>query len=99
VDPSKELLEALMNGDVVKVKELLERGADANVKDSSGATPLHYVAISYVDEIGAYIAELARALTVNIIRASHKAPRCPKCGMPLEPGAKFCGYCGAKIAE
>jgi hypothetical protein len=37
-------------------------------------------------------------LTVNIARASHKAPRCPKCGMPLEPGAKYCGYCGAKVA-
>jgi len=58
VDPSKELLEALKNGDVVRVKELLEEGADANVKDNSGATPLHFVAILYVDEIGAYIAEL-----------------------------------------
>jgi DNA-directed RNA polymerase subunit RPC12/RpoP len=29
--------------------------------------------------------------------ASHL--RCPRCGMPLEPGAKYCGYCGAKVAE
>jgi len=58
VDPSKELLEALKNGDVVRLKELLEEGADANVKDNSGATLLHFVAILYVDEIGAYIAEL-----------------------------------------
>jgi hypothetical protein len=28
--------------------------------------------------------------------ASHL--RCPRCGMPLEPGAKYCGYCGAKVA-
>jgi len=58
VDLSKELLEAIKNGDVVKVKELLEKGVDANVKDDSHKTPLHYVAILYVDEIGAYIAEL-----------------------------------------
>jgi len=37
-------------------------------------------------------------LTVNIARAPHKAPRCPRCGMPLEPGAKYCGFCGAKVA-
>jgi len=58
VDLSKELLEAIKNGDVVKVKELLERGADANVKDDSHKTPLHYVASLYEDDIGAYIAEL-----------------------------------------
>ncbi|MCC6004143.1 MAG: ankyrin repeat domain-containing protein [Thermofilum sp.] len=58
MDLSKELLEAIKNGDVVKVKELLEKGVDANVKDDSHKTPLHYVAILYVDEIGAYIAEL-----------------------------------------
>jgi hypothetical protein len=37
-------------------------------------------------------------LTVNIARSSHRALRCPRCGMPLEPGAKYCGYCGAKVA-
>jgi ankyrin repeat protein len=58
VDLSKELLEAIKNGDVVKVKELLERGADANVKDHLHLTSLHYVAIWCDDDIGAYIAEL-----------------------------------------
>jgi hypothetical protein len=38
-------------------------------------------------------------LTVNIARSSRRAPRCPRCGMPLEPGAKYCGFCGAKVAE
>jgi ankyrin repeat protein len=58
VDPSKELPEALQNGDFVKVKELLERGADANSARALHMTPLHYVASLYDDDIGAYIAEL-----------------------------------------
>jgi hypothetical protein len=44
------------------------------------------------------------SITVSLARSStagHSSPmpsRCPKCGMPLEPGAKYCGYCGAKVA-
>ena len=41
----------------------------------------------------------AGKLTVNIARSSRRASRCPRCGMPLEPGAKYCGFCGAKVAE
>jgi hypothetical protein len=38
-------------------------------------------------------------LTVSLIQTSANVSKCPRCGMPLEPGAKYCGYCGAKVTE
>jgi len=35
-------------------------------------------------------------LRVSVIRPS-KVSRCPVCGAPVEPGAKYCGKCGAKL--
>jgi hypothetical protein len=39
-----ELIQAVEKGDVVKVRSLLEKGTNANAKDSRGATPLHKAA-------------------------------------------------------
>ena len=39
-----ELLEAARNGDLIKVKTALEKGANPNAKDKDGDTPLHFAA-------------------------------------------------------
>jgi hypothetical protein len=36
-------------------------------------------------------------LRVCVIRASSRVLRCPVCGSPVEPGAKYCGMCGTKL--
>ena len=40
----KELYEAIITGDLERVKELIENGADVNYKDEHGKTPLIYAA-------------------------------------------------------
>jgi DNA repair exonuclease SbcCD ATPase subunit len=34
---------------------------------------------------------------VENIAASAEVAKCPKCGNPLKPGAKFCGRCGRRL--
>ena len=41
---NKELLEAVRAGDVQRVRELLEAGANPNARDKDGLTPLHWAA-------------------------------------------------------
>jgi hypothetical protein len=42
---------------------------------------------------------ISRTESSSEIRQEASHLRCPRCGMPLEPGAKYCGFCGAKVAE
>jgi len=36
-------------------------------------------------------------LQVAVSRSLSRVSRCPVCGAPVEPGAKYCGKCGAKL--
>ena len=41
-----EPIEAVGNGDLIKVKSELEGGCDVNLKDDAFGSPLHYAAMS-----------------------------------------------------
>ena len=36
-------------------------------------------------------------IRVSVLRAPSRVSRCSVCGAPVEPGAKYCGKCGAKL--
>ena len=36
-------------------------------------------------------------IRVSVLRAPSRVSRCPVCGALVEPGAKYCGKCGAKL--
>src|SRR5450759_4014549 len=60
---SKELLAAAKSGDIEKVRELLDRGADVNSKGPLGMTPLHAAAMVGHTEAAALL--LDRGCDVN----------------------------------
>lgn len=49
-----------------------------------------------VDEAQARLAEAQQALKAAALEAD--ADRCPACGAPAEPSAKFCSTCGQALA-
>jgi ankyrin repeat protein len=53
----EELLKSAEKGDIIKVIELLRRGANVNIKDRKGWTPLHYVAASGRADITRWLLE------------------------------------------
>ena len=44
------MFEAIKNNDIKKIKELINNGADVNVKNIDGNTPLHDM-IKYIENI------------------------------------------------
>ena len=53
----KELLNAALNGDLSKIRELVENGVDVNTRDKSGTTPLHWAAEADYYNIVVYLVE------------------------------------------
>jgi ankyrin repeat protein/superfamily II DNA or RNA helicase len=72
LEPSRELFEACERGDVELVEVLLDEGANPNVKDERGWTPLHYVALSGVEKIAMLL--VSRKAEVNAKDNEGKTP-------------------------
>jgi hypothetical protein len=92
------LVGTCMRGDSVSSRTLF----DTTVK--SGATVTYRIPFG-VDETSIKViyshaspADVTNGnLRVCVIRASSRVLRCPVCGSPVEPGAKYCGMCGTKL--
>ena len=56
-DPNKELSNAATAGDLVRVRYLVEHGADINTRDAEGYTPLQNAVRTRYDELAAYLVE------------------------------------------
>jgi len=88
---------AARDGHVYVARLLLERGADAGVRDNKGRTPLDVARYTGHAEVVRVIEEYGRG-RAGAREFSEKARKCPVCGAPAEPGAKYCWRCGAKLA-
>ncbi|MCC6003798.1 MAG: ankyrin repeat domain-containing protein [Thermofilum sp.] len=53
----KELLEAVIEGDAARVRELLRKGANANARDEGGWTPLHWAALYGLADVAKLLLE------------------------------------------
>lgn len=56
-DPNKELVNAVIAGDMLRLRYLVERGADINTRDAEGYTPLQNAVRTRYDELTAYLIE------------------------------------------
>ena len=55
------------------------------------------IEIAYIGNTYTYVSNTAGVLRVAVSRSLSRVSRCPVCGAPVEPGAKYCGKCGAKL--
>jgi superfamily II DNA or RNA helicase len=69
---SRELFEACKRGDVKRVEELLDEGANPNARDERGRTPLHYAVLSGAEKIVELL--VSRKAEVNARDAEGKTP-------------------------
>ena len=69
---SRELFEACKKGDVKRVEELLDEGANPNARDERGRTPLHYAVLSGAEKIVELL--VSRKAEVNARDAEGKTP-------------------------
>jgi len=88
---------AAVNGRMAIVRLLLEHGADVDVIDNYDQTPSDRARQVGYEGIARVIEEYSRG-RAGAREFSEKARRCPACGAPAEPGAKYCWRCGAKLA-
>jgi len=86
---------AAVNGHLDTVRLLLDGGADVNAKDDKGRAPLDVAREEGHVEVARVIEEYRRREGAR--KFSEKARRCPACGAPVEPGARYCWKCGAKL--
>jgi len=89
-DGETPLHKAAYKGRMNVVRLLLERGADVDVIEKYGRTPSDVARTQGYIGIARVIEEYSRR------RAGTR--KCPVCGAPAEPGAKYCWKCGAKLA-
>lgn len=59
------LHKAALNGDLKKVKELVEAGEDINQKCTDGATPIMHAIVEYNYEVCKYLIEMGADLTIK----------------------------------
>ena len=52
---ARELHDAAMNGDIVKARQLIEKGADVNAKDNYGKTALDMAEASHKPDIASIL--------------------------------------------
>jgi ankyrin repeat protein len=71
---TKEALlhDAVREGDVAKVGELLDQGADINAKDKHGDAPLHKAALRHVWDVAELL--IARGAVVNELNKYGQTP-------------------------
>jgi len=71
-DPNKELSNAATAGDLVRVRYLVEHGADINTRDAEGYAPLHNAVRTRYDELAAYLIE--HKADVNLVDSDGWTP-------------------------
>jgi len=52
-----DLIDAVYEGDLEKVKKLLDEGEDVNARDDYGRTPLHYASIYGIVDVVKFLVE------------------------------------------
>lgn len=90
----EELMKASSDGDINKVKELVAKGADVNIKDSFESTPLHFALRKQNYDIAKLLIE--KGADVNVKDKEGKTPLKIAIEMNNDDIANFLRSKGAK---